>query len=375
MRMHSRMRSHDQFASLRGFLVLWIVVGHVLLAERFGGIYDAGFATHKDFGDFGALIALRFIAVDLFFMLSGLVLTLHYHDTFSMRSRGKDIDGFYWRRLKRIYPMHLAMIAVIGLFALTGVPHPITSGNEAVIFRHWQATGIVNLLLMNGWGIMPIASWNEPSWSLSITFLIYVLFPNMLLLLKRLPASAIAYSAVLGLLIIAYAMQRELMPFGSQSDGAGAIIRGVVFALMGVTTGLYAVSQPLDFFRRHGARINLVFLALIVLWTYCVQFDLTLLHFAYAPMLLALYAGGYRWVPPPLANWLGARSFALFMTHYPTLLLLRHLGGRVLADWASPGPGRILAYAVTFGMVLLAAEIAYRLLDAPFAGKRQLRAR
>lgn len=368
------MPDRDQFASLRGFLVLWIVAGHVLLNERFGGIYDAGFATHKDFGDLSALIALRFIAVDLFFMLSGMVLTLFYHETFTMRSRGKDIDRFYLRRLTRIYPMHLAMIAVVGLFALTGVPHPITSGNEAVIFRHWQASGIVNLLLMNGWGIMPVASWNEPSWSLSITFLIYVLFPNMLLALKRLPNRAVGYGVVIAALILAYALQRAWLPFGSQSDGAGAIIRGVVFALMGVTTGLYAVGQPLDVFRRYGAAINIAFLMLIVLWTYWLQFPLTLLHFAYAPLLLALYAGGYRWVPGPLAAWLGARSFALFMTHYPMLLLLRHIAGPALADLASSGGmGKVFAYVVTFGYCLLAAEIGYRLLDAPFAGKRQLR--
>lgn len=368
------MNTRDQFASLRGILVLWIVIGHVLLNERFGGIYDAGFARHADFGDLSALVALRFIAVDLFFMLSGLVLTLFYHDKFTMGSKGRDIDKFYVRRLKRIYPMHLAMVAVIGIFALTGVPHPITSGNEDVIFRHWQSTGIVNLLLMNGWGIMPVASWNEPAWSLSITFLIYVLFPNMLLILKRLPKNAIVYSGLVGALIIAYAIQRDVMPFTSQSDGAGAIIRGVVFSLMGVTTGLYAISQPLDFFKRYGARINLLFLILIAFWTYQFQFALTLMHFTYAPLLLAMYAGGYRWVTVSLSDWLGSRSFALFMTHYPALLLLRYVGGDVLASWAESTPGKVAAYAVTFGFCMLAAEIGYRLLDAPFAGKRQLRA-
>lgn len=363
------MIERDQFASLRGFLVLWIVVGHVLLAERFAGIYDAGFASHTDFGIFGNLIVLRFIAVDLFFMLSGMVLTLFYHDTFTMGSKGRDIDKFYVRRLKRIYPMHLAMIAVIGVFALTGVPHPITSGNEDVIFKHWQATGIVNLLLMNGWGIMPVASWNEPSWSLSITFLIYVLFPNLLLLMKRLPIHRGVYWSVISGLIVGYAVQRYAFPLGSQSDGAGAIIRGVVFAAMGVATGLLAIHRPMDLFTCHGARINALFLLLILLWTYVVPFDLTLLHFAYAPLLLAIHAGTYRWVPVTLASWLGSRSFALFMTHYPALLLLRHMAGPVLASWP-----KLVAYPVTFGFCLLSAEIAYRLFDAPFAGRRQLRA-
>ena len=363
------MQERDQFAALRGFLVLWIVVGHVLLAERFAGIYDAGFASHNDLGLLGDLIVLRFIAVDLFFMLSGMVLTLYYHDKFSMQSKGRDIDKFYVRRLKRIYPMHLAMIAVIGIFALTGVPHPITSGNEDVIFRHWQATGIVNLLLMNGWGIMPVASWNEPSWSLSITFLIYVLFPNLLLIMKRLPAKAWVYAGIIGALIVAYAAQRAYFPLGSQSDGAGAIIRGMVFGTMGVATGLLATRRLIDFWKRHGARINLAFLLLIVGWTYLVQFPLWVMHATYAPLLLALYAGGYRFVPPGLGQWLGARSFALFMTHYPTLLLLRHVAGTALADWPKP-----LAYLFTFGLCMLAAEIAYRLFDAPFAGRRQLRA-
>lgn len=363
------MVERDQFASLRGLLVLWIVVGHVLLAERFAGIYDAGFASHMDFGRLGDLIALRFIAVDLFFMLSGLVLTLFYHRKFSMESKGRDIDKFYLRRLKRIYPMHLAMMAIIGLYAILGVPHPITSGNEDVIFRHWQATGIVNLLLMNGWGIMPVASWNEPSWSLSITFLIYVLFPNLLLLLKRVPAKAGMYVALLAVLVVGYALQRTYFPLGSQSDGAGAIIRGLVFATMGVTTGLYAVSQPLEFFRQHGARIVLLFLLLIVGWTYLYPFPLTVMHGMYAPLLLALYAAGFRWLPVALADWLGSRSFALFMSHYPTLLMLRHVAGPVLADMP-----KAPAYLITFGMCLLAAEIAYRLFDAPFAGRRQLRA-
>lgn len=362
------MRLTDPFASLRGFLVLWIVVGHVLLTERFAGIYDAGFASHADFGVLGKLIVLRFIAVDLFFMLSGMVLTLHYHTTFTMGSKGRDIDRFYLKRLKRIYPMHLAMMAVIGLFALTGVPHPITSGHEDVIFRHWQASGIINLLLMNGWGIMPVASWNEPSWSLSITFLIYVLFPNLLLMMKRLPVRAWVYGAVIAALILGYALQRHYFPLGSQSDGAGAIIRGVVFAAMGVTTGLLALTQPMDFFKRHGARITIAFLLLIVFWTYGTQFDLTLMHAAYAPLLLALHAGGYRWIPAPLSAWLGSRSFALFMVHYPALLLLRHVAATVLAEWP-----KLFAYLVTFGTCLLAAEIAYRLFDAPFAGRRQLR--
>lgn len=364
--------SRDPFASLRGLLVLWIVVGHLLLHERFGGIYDAGFARHEDFGALGNLIVLRFLSVDLFFALSGFVLAVRYFDYFTPATRGRDIDRFYGRRLLRIYPMHLAMMALVGLYALLGVPHPITSGNEAVIFNHWQWTGALNLLLMQGWGIIPVASWNEPSWSLSITFFIYAIFPNLLLLLKRLPARAPVYAVLIIGVILAYALQRELFPLGSESDGAGAIVRGAVFATIGATAGLFARTQPLVLFRRHGAWFPALFLSLVMGWTYISPFPITLFHLLYAPLLLGLHASPRRWVHPALAYWLGSRSYALFMAHYPALLLIRHGLGASLAAWATAGTvGKVAAYALTLGLVLLAAELAYRLFDRPFAQLRK----
>lgn len=349
------------FNGLRGMLALWILSGHMLLNEMFQGIYDAGFARHSDFGRFGDLIALRFLGVDLFFMLTGLVLTRRYYSHFNEATTGGQIDRFFLHRLAAVWPLHAAMVVVIGLYHLLGIPHPLSSGLQGPIFEHWPWTLGLNLVLMTAWGMIPVASWNEPSWSLSITFLIYLVFPNLLLILKRLPARLSIYSALIVFCIGGYAVLRATVLYGSQSDGAGAIARGLVFASVGCLTALADRVMPNAWFRRYGAWMPIGFFALVLLWTYGVQFDLTLFHFTYPLLLLGLMHGSTRILPLPIARFLGTRSFAVFMTHYPTLLLLRYLLGETLHDLAATGIAlRAFCYVMVVATCLAIADIAFR---------------
>lgn len=355
-------KNPDAFAWLRGILVLWIVLGHMLLNEHFHGIYSAGFASIRDVGVLGKLLVLRFIGVDILFMLSGLLLGLKYHALFSATTTGKQMDRFYLKRLWRIYPLHLLTLMVIGAYAYFGVPHPIASGNEGLIFAHWEWSLGLNLLLMHGWGIMPLASWNEPSWNLSIFFLLYILFPNLLLLAKRLPEKPVLYVLAIGGLIAGYALCRTWLDLGSQSDGAGAILRGLTFFSTGILLACYSRVQPRPWPAMMTRLVVLGFIALIMVWTYMVQFPLMLLHMLYPALLLALLHGHRGTLAPAWGAWLGARSFALFLTHYPTLLLLRYFAADQLAAWAAEGPAmRAMCYVIALGCVLFIADIATRL--------------
>lgn len=349
------------FLGLRAVLALWIVAGHMLLHEMFAGIYDAGFARHEDFGLAGNLIILRFLGIDLFFMLTGLVLTRRYFGYFGHHSTGRDMDRFFLHRLRVIWPLHAIMVGVIGLYALVGVPHPLSSGMQEVVFNHWPWTLLLNLLLMNGWGMMPVASWNEPAWSLSITFLIYLVFPNLLLILKRLPARVPVYIGLMVFLIVGYTVLRETILAASQSDGEGAIVRGLVFASVGCLIALVDRLISGDFWRRYGTFFPLLFFLLVVIWTYLYQFDVTVFHLTYPLLLLGLMHGRYRLLPRQLADFIGMRSFEIFMTHYPTLLLLRHLLGERLHAIAEMGTlPRIGCYIFAFGCVIAVADLAYR---------------
>jgi peptidoglycan/LPS O-acetylase OafA/YrhL len=81
--------------------------------------------------------------------------------------------AFLWARLARIYPMHLAAIAMIGLMGAAAVAfgHPVDA--NAVSLRALPA----NLLLINAWGFAPVSGWNHASWSISAEWFAYLAFP------------------------------------------------------------------------------------------------------------------------------------------------------------------------------------------------------
>ena len=128
---------------------------------------------------FDGLVNKGFLWVEFFFALSGFVLVLTYdaraHELFTRAGFGR----FLAARLSRIYPVHLAMLLVllaweVGLRA-TGWPPNATRGGF---------TFVTNLLLIQAWNIHDNFSWNWPAWFVSTEFLLYLLFP-LLLLLRR----------------------------------------------------------------------------------------------------------------------------------------------------------------------------------------------
>ena len=55
------------------------------------------------------------LGVDLFFALSGFILTHTYLTRLGPRLSGRKTIDFWWLRLARVYPVHLVMLVVAGL--------------------------------------------------------------------------------------------------------------------------------------------------------------------------------------------------------------------------------------------------------------------
>ncbi len=344
----------EYFSTLRGLLAFWVLMGHLLLTEYFGSTYSAGFASHTDFGLLGKMTFLRFLSVDLFFIISGYVLTKSYADRFTNTTKSKEIDRFYLQRLIRIWPLHALMVACIGLYEYIGVPHPISSGIGETIFQHWQWTLALNLLLMNSWGIIPVASWNEPAWTLSTMFFLYVMFPNLIIILRRIGTRTIVLGALIVTLILGYSLLRETVLTGGHSDGTGALVRGFIFFSVGILIGRME--------RLPNARFGVaIFFAAVVVWTYFYPFPVTIFHLLYPYFLIAIIQTPKSILPPKCVHWLGEVSFPLFISHYPTLLLIQHVGGAELAQAAQSGAvAKFCCYGLVIGICIVIAEILRR---------------
>jgi peptidoglycan/LPS O-acetylase OafA/YrhL len=143
----------------RGLLALWVFAYHANLHLHFAGA--------------AGLIGRGYLGVDGFFILSGLVLAHRYPaPALNVGTAAR----FWWRRLLRLYPTVLAMLALLAgafLLARAGGVHP----HEAL-----RASGrelLLQLLMLNGWGLSQGWTWNYPSWPISAEWGGYLLFPPL----------------------------------------------------------------------------------------------------------------------------------------------------------------------------------------------------
>ena len=143
--------------SLRFFAALWVILFtwiHELNVPIAFGLIDKGY-----------------LGVDLFFVLSGFILSYVYLEAFG--EGGFRYAEFVNHRLARIYPLHIATLAftllLIAAAAIKGVELDPNAAN-------WAALP-ANLVMVHAWGLAPTASFNHPSWSISAEWFAYLTFP------------------------------------------------------------------------------------------------------------------------------------------------------------------------------------------------------
>jgi peptidoglycan/LPS O-acetylase OafA/YrhL len=107
-----------------------------------------------------------------FFALSGFVI-MHVYDR-RMNSFADYFD-YMQKRLARIYPLHIATLALAMLWGLFAT-HKEWFTPDAII---------PNILLVHAWNTTNHLSFDYPSWSVSAEFFVYLLFPVFLVAVNR----------------------------------------------------------------------------------------------------------------------------------------------------------------------------------------------
>ena len=106
----------DALTGIRGLAAWLVVLYHIRLS-----------LTALLPGEVIAALAKGYLAVDLFFMLSGFVIWYNYADRLRAGG-GAETRLFLWRRFARVWPLHAAIlaafIAFVALLLATGRPAP-----------------------------------------------------------------------------------------------------------------------------------------------------------------------------------------------------------------------------------------------------------
>jgi peptidoglycan/LPS O-acetylase OafA/YrhL len=293
-----------------------------------------------------AVFAKGYLAVDLFFMLSGFVLWLNY--SARIRTEGlKLFPRFIARRIARIWPLHAAMllaaVALTAGLAILGKPVQAAWGELPL-----------HILMVHNWGFTDRLQWNDPSWSISGEFAAYLLFPFLALAVdwRRLaPETLLALLALLA----------AILHFVMASQGATLLDHdiprlGIARALIEFTMGTLLCALWMHW--RDGRRLAIAgggaLLALFVL----LKGD-TAPETALAPALLAallfVAAVAAQWRGNPFASrpihYLGLISYSTYLVHF----LLFRAFKMVFVEGYGPAPLGLLAL---FLLLTFAASVA-----------------
>jgi peptidoglycan/LPS O-acetylase OafA/YrhL len=306
-------------SGLRIVAAVWVVLFHFrpLLAEAAPGFRSA-LAPVLDCGAQG---------VDLFFILSGFVLTWNYLDRMGDAWSWRGTLHFLWLRLSRVWPvylvtMHLAAMWIIFTLNVGHVPSEAADQLTAMNY-------VRQVLLVQLW-VQPYfdgSSWDGPAWSISAEWLAYLLFGALVLVIfriarattaRRLIYLAVAASLPPVLMLMATGLfytPWSWLPRIVMQFTAGALVCAAVRKL-----------QPTERARRGAGYLSLLLAVAIVGILYLLHAhpvptiadSAGLVDVLFVPLVLTL-AMGIGTLPALLSLrpvvYLGHISFSLYMIH------------------------------------------------------------
>jgi peptidoglycan/LPS O-acetylase OafA/YrhL len=164
-------------SGLRIIAAVWVVLFHFRpLLEQAAPGFRSALAPVLNCGAQG---------VDLFFILSGFVLTWNYLDRMGEAWSTRSTLRFLWLRLARVWPvylvtLHLAAAWIIFTLHVGHVPSKVADSLNAVSYAR-------QLLLVQLWyePFFDGTSWDGPAWSISAEWLAYLIFGVLVLVLFR----------------------------------------------------------------------------------------------------------------------------------------------------------------------------------------------
>ena len=320
-----------------------------------------------------------FLGVDLFFVISGYVITRLLLDSIQ-RSGGLDLRAFYVARIRRLLPPLVFMIitttTVVGLWApdtmrrfLGDTPFALFGGmNWWLVFRHtdyFEAIGRPPLL--------------QHTWSLGLEAQFYLLWPLILLLVlkyfgkNKIPGAALLIAAFSGVALLLVSLQVDAASasqvshvyFGTDTHSIGLFL-GAALAVSWIPQNLQeTVTQKAQDFIDGIGVIGL--LGIIACFLFVDETDPTLYKLAFplagifgCAIITSIVHPASRFAPILSSKpfvWIGERSYAIYLWHWVVFQVTRPNYDLEGSEWA--------LYALRILIVFALADISLRLIELP----------
>ena len=321
-----------------------------------------------------------FLGVDLFFVISGYVITRLILDSIN-QSSALDLRAFYAARLRRIYPAFIFMVVCtiifIGVWApeaikrfLSDLPYALTGSiNWLLVARHqdyFEAIGRPPLL--------------QHTWSLAVELQFYLIWPIILLTVlkyfgkKNIARIALLIAIISGVTLFLVSLQLDQsnaqqvshIYFGTDTHSLGLFL-GSALAVSWIPQNLSA-----DIEKRAQDVVDAIgvvgLLGLIAAFLFIDETNASLYRIAFplagvfgCLVIISLVHPASRFAPlissAPF-RWIGQRSYGIYIWHWVIFQVTRPSVDLTGQSWA--------LYLARVLLVLALADISLRWVEIPF---------
>ena len=320
-----------------------------------------------------------FLGVDLFFVISGYVITRLLLDSIQ-RSGGLDLRAFYIARIRRLLPPLLFMIITTALFVSVWAPDTIKRFLTDAPFSIFGA--------MNWWLVFRQTDYFETigrppllqhTWSLGVEAQFYLLWPLILLLVLRflgknkIPGTALLIATFSGISLLllslridsADAAQVSHVYFGTDTHSIGLFL-GAALAVKWVPQNLSEEvnKKAQDFIDGIGI---FGFLGILATFLFINESDPTLYKLAFplagifgCAIITSVVHPASRFAPilsSRIMVWIGERSYAIYLWHWIVFQITRPAFDLEGSPWA--------LFTLRILLVLALSDISLRFVELP----------
>ncbi|MGZ7063763.1 MAG: acyltransferase family protein [Candidatus Angelobacter sp.] len=343
----------NALTSLRGIAASCTVLLHLL------SIWAGVFPAFKNWVLFRSFALHSYLFVDFFFVLSGFVMTHAYGRVFVASVSMRDYKKFMLARFARVYPLHIVVLLVYVALAAAGVKQTEENPN-------WSVTA--NVLLVHAMGFFSRPTWNQPSWSISVEWWTYIVFPFAAAFAHRY-ARKIRTSAFLVLGMSLFAVLAQY--FGSADLTVGfAFIR----CLIGFFSGscLYLATMNKRAVSGAGIIGNGALVTVVLAFIFAPSPLADIVSFAAFCVLIYAVSSNSKekqWLDHPALVWIGDISYSIYLWHG----LLLHVFAKALgtiSSWSTVPQQHQVAFFLTALLVfeiciLVLAHLSYKFIELP----------